>query len=407
MKLAESLSKLQNTNKPGEVPTAAILNLTPHQSAQGTVASTSQDSSERASLNSKDSAELVTETLLDLSVPHPKPPKHDEESSDSDPLTSSSSECELPQTWEKFGDEAPPVPPPRTKMKAPKLIAKQRASTVVQGSAADNLGASIAETLYARGKDIPDSGTLFLSDLEFFKTLGLEKPSTDLPYPIAPVPVPRILTVIPGGSTPAAINPPVSSSPLVPTPVTALSSTPLVPIPTSQASSEGPLVPTPYSLVPLVPCPPVPISLAPLVPTPAAGSVLAPPSCTTAGVVTSSGSQNTASLQQRSLTMSGMVNGYTSGQRLSTPPPSTFSSPQREGSTQRLSAYHNSKSVDVAMESSATVQSRPPLISSRSTNPFSMTENRDTAQVKSRLEDPFDDLVKQTMAKSKEPKQQS
>ena len=418
MKLQESLNK-QMASRPGDISTATMFSLTPpqasHRSHQSAVANTSQDSSERGSRNSKDSSELATDNLLDLSVPA-RPHKQDVGSSDSDPLTSSSSDNEVPATWEKFGDEPPPVPPPRSKLKAPKLIAKQRASALVQGSTVGDFGASIAETLLARGKkDIPDSpGRLFSTDLEFFRTLGLEKPESDLPHPMVPTTVSRILTVVPSSSVPNSVhvsttaNPLVPTSvPLVPTPVPLVpTSVPLVPTPVPLVPTSVPLVPTPVPLVPtpvplvpstpLVPTPvslvPAPFPVVPLVPCPSVP-------LSTAGVLTSSNSQNTVPLQFRSQSMSSVSNGYPPGQRAS-PIPSNHSSPLREGTAQRLSSLGATKSVDV-VESSAALPSRPP----RSTNPFSASEG--VADARPRLADPFSDLVKQTMAKTKEGKQLS
>lgn len=395
MKLQESLNK-QMASRPGDISTATMFSLTPpqasHRSHQSAVANTSQDSSERGSRNSKDSSELATDNLLDLSVPA-RPHKQDVGSSDSDPLTSSSSDNEVPATWEKFGDEPPPVPPPRSKLKAPKLIAKQRSSALVQGSTVGDFGASIAETLLARGKkDIPDSpGRLFSTDLEFFRTLGLEKPESDLPHPMVPTTVSRILTVVPSSSVPNSVS--TTANPLVPT------SVPLVPTPVPLVPTSIPLVPTPVPLVPSTPLVPTPVSLVPA-PFPVVPLVPCPPvPLSTAGVLTSSNSQNTIPLQFRSQSMSSVSNGYPPGQRAS-PIPSNHSSPLREGSAQRLSSLGATKSVDV-VESSAALPSRPP----RSTNPFSASEG--VADIRPRLADPFSDLVKQTMAKTKEGKQLS
>ena len=448
MKLAESLNKQQQmaNSRLGDVPTATMLSLTPPLSRQSAA---SQDSSERASLNSKDSAELATDNLLDLQVPPPpRPLRHDEGSSDSDPLTSSSEEeeCVIPRTWETFGDEPPPVPPPRSKLKAPKLIAKQRTSTLIQGSTVDDFGASIAETLYARGRrDTPDSSvcTLFPSDLEFFRTLGLEKPSSDLPHPMVPASVSRISWMV---TTPA----PLPSNPLVPTPAPLVPTfaplvptfAPLVPTPAPLVPTPAPLVSNPFPLVQLVPCPPVPLFMVPSTSDEAvlsstfqttagaassstfqttagapssstfqttAGAVSSSTFQTTAGAVSSSASQSstitTPPFPLRSRSVYATSNGYLPGQHSrGSPTPSNLSSPPREGSAQRLSGQSASGRSADTVESSVALSSKP----SKSTNPFSVAENRDTAQVRPRLgDDPFMDLVKQTMARNREGKQQS
>eukprot|EP00731_Ephydatia_muelleri_P024035 Em0016g306a len=208
----------------------------------------------------------------------------------------------------------------------------------------------------------------------------------------------------------------ISSNPLVPSPTPLLpsptplvpTSAPLVPSPAPLVHSPAPLIPTgaplvpnPFPLVPLVPCPPVPLGM---VPSTSGGTVLLPTFQTTAGVVTSS--QSTAPFMLRSQSVSVSSNGHLPGHRGSPTPPG-LSSPLREGSAQRLSGQNGSSKMVDTVGSSTPPSSRPPLGSSRATNPFSMTEDRDTAQVRPRLDDPFSDLVKQTMAKTKEWKSQS
>ena len=436
MKLVESLNK-QMANRPGDIPTATLFSLTPPQTPHlSGVANVSQDSSERASLNSKDSAELATDNLLDLSVLANKPQKLGEVTSDSDSLASSS-DNELPTTWEKFGDEPPPLPPPRSKLKAPRLIAKQRGSTLIPGSTVDDFSASIAETLYARGKqDAPDSGSSFLNDFEFFKTLGLEKTASDLPNPLVPT---TVSCIAPSSNVSMAANPLVLSTPLVPTSVSLVPTpAPLVPTPAPPVPTPALLVPTPAPLVPtpalLVPTPaplvptPVPLvptpaplvpstPLVPLVPCPAVPLSMVPPApltpsteChTTTGVITSSNSQNTMSSEFRSRSTSLATNGHPLGPRSSQTPPPNQSSPLRQVSTQRLSSIgtYASKSIDIA-DLNAVPPSRPPMVSSKSINLCGTSNSVDgAAQVRPRLADPFSDLVKQTMAKTKEGKQLS